>query len=833
MQSKNPLKPLFSSKTLFLFSCLFLNLGLVFGQASYEKLKDFGNSDVMGSDPADVLLLASDGALYGVTSGGGKRQLGTLFKANKDGTGYQVLHHFGIGDDGQAPRGGLLEAVDGFLYGTTSSGASFGMGVIYRVQKDGSDYQILHRFDGYPGGSYATGCLIQGSDGALYGTTAHGGNDTNASSGLVYRLDPAGTNFVVLRYFSGSDGRVPSGALVEGSDGALYGTTYYGGTFDDGVVFRISRDGNSFSVLRVFSWSDNQGEFPNELIEASDGMLYGTTGYGGAGGGIFKLSKTGAGFSSYAFPGSGLSNPLTRLVQGTDGFLYGTTHGGGSYHQGAIFRIAKDWTGFSVLHEFGSVTNDGQSAAFPLAKGDAGTFYGLAGGGQSGAGIIFKVDPSTFAYQIIRQFSSSGGDAANPSANLIESVDGRIYGIAEKGGSAGAGAVFRLHSNGTGYEFVHEFIDSSIDGARPKALLAGVDGALYGVASAGGSSNSGTVFRVTTNGDVMVLHSFAGPPTDGMGPNGLIQASDGDLYGTTDSGGTSNLGTIFKVTSAGSNYLVLRNLGGSPSDGAQPLSGVIEGADGVLYGATQRGVTNDIQKIFRINKDGTDYRLLLELPLPPAEILASPRLLEGSDSWLYGTHSNGDAPYSGLIYKLRKDSTGFAVLHRFAADGSEGWWPKAGIIEGENGLLYGTTSDKGAGGGTVFRIAKDGSGFAVIYSFGSVTNDGAGPSGALLQSKDGRLYGTTTDGGEMSLGSVFRLTTTELTKMKLSWSNGLPVLLWNAVNGVQYSVQWKSNLSSNIWQNLPGDVLATGPDASKSDNPSASGQRFYRVICPR
>ena len=215
---------------------------------------------------------------------GGLTNDGAIFTVNKDGTGYRILHHFAgyaLGDS-QGPNGGLVEGRDGGLYGTLYGN---GPGDVFRIRKDGSGYRLLHTFKRNDvDGTEPNGGLVAGSDGRLYGTTSNGGVGSNGGGlGTVFGISIDGTSYTQLHAFdaSGAQGIEPKAQLVEGTDGALYGTTYSGGTYgfdEGGTVFRLNKNGSSFLVLHNFNGAGGEGCRPQApMLEASDGMLYGTT----------------------------------------------------------------------------------------------------------------------------------------------------------------------------------------------------------------------------------------------------------------------------------------------------------------------------------------------------------------------------------------------------------------------------------------------------------------------------------------------------------------------------------------------------------------------------
>ena len=356
--------------------------------------------EAVGQKPYADVVSGADGILYGTTLGGGSNSAGTVFKVNRDGTSYATLHTFLTdGVDGQSP-GALIQASDGALYGTTSIGGTNRAGTVYKLNGDGGSYRLLHVFGSVAkdGGNPEAG-LIEGRDGGLYGTTFFGGSN---DMGTVFRLSKDGSNYTILVHLgrSASDGANPDTAVTQGADGALYGTTFFGGTNDAGTVFKVNTNGDSYGVLLTFIKSGGDGQNPDAaLMQASNGTLYGTTYSGGASnaGTLFTLDTSGGGYSilrSFKSFGDDARSPLGALVEGKDGMLYGTTYSGGTNGSGVLFKLDRAGTIYSVWRGFGSSGGDGQNPRGGLVLGSDGAFYGTTwNGGQSGLGTVFQIYP--------------------------------------------------------------------------------------------------------------------------------------------------------------------------------------------------------------------------------------------------------------------------------------------------------------------------------------------------------------------------------------------------------------------------------------------------------
>jgi uncharacterized repeat protein (TIGR03803 family) len=293
-----------------------------------------------GLYPSSGICLANDNRLYGVTSGGANNA-GIIFGQNKNGSGFTVLHDFAP-PTGSDPQGTLLQASDGMLYSVAQSGTFFSRGGLYRINLNGSGYALLFPFTGtagpFPGGGYqSNGGLIELPDGKLYGIAGTGGTN---DLGVIFRVDPDGSNYEVLHHFAGPGGANPTGRLLLGSDGLLYGVSYGGGAFGEGVVYRISPNGSAFTVLHHFAEPDGITPFRG-VIEAADGYLYGATFYGSQNQGvIFRMKRDGSTFAVlHRFVNGVGAQPSCELLERSPGVFFGTTSSGGLNSDGVVFRL--------------------------------------------------------------------------------------------------------------------------------------------------------------------------------------------------------------------------------------------------------------------------------------------------------------------------------------------------------------------------------------------------------------------------------------------------------------------------------------------------------------
>ena len=366
-----------------------------------------------------------------------------------------------------------------------------------------------------------------------------------------------------------------------------------------------------------------------------------------------------------------------------------------------------------------------------------------------GASATSTAQAQSYAAQVIYSFSG-GSDGADPMAGLIRDAAGNLYGTTYDGGDYGYGTVFRWDNAGN--ETVLHSFSGGPDGEYPSAgLVRDAAGNLYGTTADGGTSGVGTVFKVDASGKETVLYSFGGG-ADGEYPfAGLVRDAAGNLYGTTADGGTSGVGMVFKVDVNGKEAML--HSFGSGADGQHPFAGLVRDTAGNLYGTTADGGTSGVGTVFKVDASGKEtvlysFRSAADGEYPTAG------LVRDAAGDLYGTTKSGGASGDGIVFKINPAGKE-TVLHTFRG-GKDGEYPYAGLIRGTAGNLFGTTYGGGASGwGTVFEIDPTGK-ETVLYSFAGAA-DGASPEGGLVQDASGKLYGTTKYGGAFGAGTVFEL----------------------------------------------------------------------------
>jgi uncharacterized repeat protein (TIGR03803 family) len=423
---------------------------------------------------------------------------------------------------------------------------------------------------------------------------------------------------------------------------------------------------------------------------------------------------------------------------------------------------------------------------------------------------------------------------SDPSSTLVEGKDGVYYGTTLTDGTEGYGSVFRVTADGV---FSNLFSFSYTNGAFPASpLLFGDDGALYGATRGGGPGGwCGAVFRMSTNGSLTTLASFAGP--DGANPLALVQGRDGAFYGTTISGGAYTNrsiygdGTVFRVTTNG----LLTSLASfAGTNGWAPYAGLVQGRDGALYGTTVYGgpYTNEnadgYGTAFKVTTNGVLTTLVLFAGTNGAH--PSAPLVEGRDGMFYGTAESGAAGW-GSVYRVSPTGT-LTTLVNFDRN-TTGVCPIAGLVEGHDGAFYGVTSQGAFApdrhGGTLFRVTTNGL-LSGIYSFAEA--EGRWPDMALLQGSDGAFYGTCIyGGGPQNGGTLFRLDlATQLFPLK-TLASGLEIS-FSGLPATSYSVLRATN-PSGPWSIMSTVAADTNGIATWVDPLPPPDQAFYRTAIPQ
>jgi uncharacterized protein (TIGR03437 family) len=409
---------------------------------------------------------------------------------------------------------------------------------------------------------------------------------------------------------------------------------------------------------------------------------------------------------------------------------------------------------------------NGYGPVAPLVQGTDGNFYGTTGGATDGSGAtVFKITPAG-AFTSLYTFPTyvNSLSASLGAQGLVQGSDGNFYGTTLNGTNAmdHRGTVFKITPTGT-LTILTNFEQSPFPAYPSGGVIQATDGNFYGTTNAGGAANQGTVFKLTPDGVLTVIYSFIeNNPIGGPNPNGaepvagLVQATDGNFYGMAAAGGQFGVGTVFKITPAGV-LTLLHTFGSSSTDGELPQDGLIQAKDGNLYGTTRTSGTGK-GWIFEITPEGV---------LTPIYIF-------------------GSAPPDG-----------------------EG--PAGNLLQAADGNFYGTTGTGGTGGcrdtlndvtgcGTIFRVTPSGT-ETILYNFGANPNDGQYPDAGLIQDADGNFYGTTSAGGAGGDGTVFKFSLALPDTPAIASSGGV-------LNGASY----QPGISPGSWITIYGTNLSSATD---------------------
>lgn len=766
-----------------LMLCLTLSFSAL-AQHAYRQLREFGFVERSAAQPLTALVEGPGDWLYGTSQGGNG---GVIFRVKKDGSGFSVIFDFN-GTNGLPSDGPLLLGSDGALYGTTLLAESEGTSAkLYRIQPDGTGFTPMTLI----ADPFTISGVIEGQDGRLYGTTLGGGA---YGLGTIFAVSKNGTGFTVLHHFEGgaTDGQFPTVELLEGSDGALYTVTSRGGSGDGGTVCRINKSGAGFALLHHFPASGtNDGRLPNtRLVEGIGGNLYGTTSAGGIGGEdeffngygvVFRVSNDGDVYSIVRrFEDAVHDGQKPRnILVGADGLLYGTSQNAAYAHNvDGVFRMDPDGANFSFVYSW--VTADNQTIQLnALIKSADGNFYGTSrAGSASQVGQAFKLRPNGTQYQSLHDFSLVGGDGSLP-GTLIGDTDGTLYGATLGGGFGDSGTIYKLETSGA-YTILHQFAAQS---GFPLSLLAASDGLLYGTAQEGKQ-----IFRLGKDGlGYTVLTNLTDPLL-----GNLIEGSDFLFYGVTDS-------SIFSLNSDGSSLQEVHTF-----TNAVTPSGIMEGSDGKLYGSALRGGSNNQGMVFRLNKDGGQYQVIYSFVAPTGTLVFPNPLLEAGDGYLYGTTYRAGGASEGTIYRLSKTGA-YEFIHAFASGRGN---PIGRLAEGPGGWLYGVSQESGNFlGGHLFRFRIGGpSPIYILHHFGEGSL-GRDPAVGVTLDPAGGIYGTTQYGGfGEGFGTIFRVDVRPILSARRN--DGNLEISWPH-NGDNYNLEFTPSLALP-WAYYSGGFTNTG-----------------------
>ncbi len=437
---------------------------------------------------------------------------------------------------------------------------------------------------------------------------------------------------------------------------------------------------------------------------------------------------------------------------------------------------------------------------------------------------------------------------------MVQDVDGSIYGTTGGGGTNGNnGTIFRFSAGSSPVTLVSfSGTNGAYLGTSPSQLFKASDGNFYGTTASGGvpdgTNSYGTIFRWSPNGTFTTLISFTGTnlPYLGANPSRLIQGTDGNLYGTTHAGGSTNRfnyfgagynfgdGTVFRISTNGNfNTLFLFTGTNGAYPGRAPLGGLFQDADGSLYGTTEAGGTNDDGTVFKITTNGASVWSFSFANTNGADPQAA--LTQGADGNLYGVTTTYSltklgSPAGSTIFKITTNGALTTLAHLVGSSTVPN--PVAALTLASDGNFYGTTLQGGTGIGTVFKMTPSGV-VSTLYTFIGGGTSGMFPFAGLLQGSDNVFYGVASGGGAYTNGIIYQLSVAlppQFVCPVLGGSGGTLYLSWSAVSGRTYQLEYATDLTSANWTNLGGVTVATNGVINATDYQPPDQQRFYRAV---
>jgi len=696
-------------------------------------------------------------ALVGMTSKGGNYGMGTLFSIIPGDTAL-LQHHslFSASPGSQPGYTHCIEAANGKLYGMTTFGGIHNMGVIFEYDYTTNTYSRVYDFKGVDG-SYPYGSLTEVSNGKLYGMARQNGI---VGDGVIFEYDYLTNTYTKKFDMNSSSGYSPWGSLIKGVNNKLYGMNFAGGAFGKGVIFEYDYISGIYNKKVDFDGINGAGGI-GSLVQASNGHLYGMTLNGGTSnkGVIFEYDYlTGTYIKLFDFDGINGSAPCGSLIEASNGKLYGLTSEGGWSNKGVLFEYDYVSNTFTKKEDLQLPTGGEPFGSMIEVNG---LLYGVTSdGGSFNKGAVFEYDFVNDTYTKKADLNGSNGNA--PQGSLVEAGNGKLYGLTLAGGAYGQGVVFE-------YNPATNIIDRKIslnssNGSAPYgSLMQTANGKLYGMTSEGGTSNKGVIFEYEFNTNTYTkkvdISSCQGDTPYGS----LIQAPNGKFYGVTFYGGTYNEGIYFEYDSSSNSCTKLTDF--LITNGRNPYSSPVLVANGKIYGITSNGGTSGgigCGVIYEYDFQSGTFIKKKDLSTGPGGCHPRSGMVEANGK-LYGMTQFSGGNYWGVIFEYDYLTNTYQKKHDF--DNINGSYPSGSLMQAANGKFYGMTPYGGTNGkGVLFEYDL---GFNVVQKlFDFNGNNGSFPFGSLMQASNGKLYGMTREGGTFNQGVLFEYDYTSYTFIK-------------------------------------------------------------------
>jgi uncharacterized repeat protein (TIGR03803 family) len=668
--------------------------------------------------------------IWGMTKYGGTYEKGVIFKMDEDASNQEVVFSFeGIG----RPEGGLTEFKRDEFYGMTAGGGEFNFGAIYRFESDKGAFIKIIDLNGLETGRYGYGRMILASNGLLYGMTARGGE---YDMGVLFEFDPESGSFIKKIDFDGKGkGSEPLGSLIEADDGSLYGMTSMGGAFEAGVIFRFNPTTGEFKKLFDFD-GDEYGSSPmGNLMQASNGYLFGMTRWGGEHdhGVIFRVHPESEVFAVvFEFDGDKTGRfPHGSLIE-ANGMLYGLTPYGGSFNGGVLFGFDSESGKYNLKYEFTGGVDSGSQPFGSLIQAGNGKLYGILQGYQE-MELMFEFDPSADSYKRL----PFQGIIPRENAVLMESIslasNGNIYFLVNGHTNDIKSINYLYEYNPDVEEITGGYTFNGIEtGDFPTgSLVQGANDLLYGTTSTGGKFDMGVIFEYDP-----FLHTykkivdFERESKGGKPGEGMVLAQNLNLYGLTSEGGHYNKGVLYGLETGNGKFVKLFDFDGV--NGEYPDGVMVSSGNGKLYGTTSSGGAGDSGVLFEFDPETGTFVKLLDFNLQETgREPYSHSLVAAANGFIYGTTHYGGFNDKGVLYQYNPESQDFEVMIHFGSDDSDR--APDNLSRGLDNFLYAFL-----GRGAFLRFDPETRMHSRIHTDVYLAG---GLSGRLTQSSGGKLYG--------------------------------------------------------------------------------------------
>jgi uncharacterized repeat protein (TIGR03803 family) len=745
-----------------LFGAAMFSVSVVAAADSTERVLHEFSAQQHGAWPVGIVS-DSQGNLFGATEYGGEYNLGAIFEfAPKPGGGWTetVIHSFAGGSDGSGAYTPVVDAA-GNVYGV-STGAYGGCNCAYKLARNTQGVwtkTVIYTFQASQG--YVNGVLVIDAAGNLYGALSY---YTNGSFSSVFKLTPSGDTWAETTLYTFSAGAVSNSAiagLVVDSNGNVFGTLSETAAATQGLLFELTASSGGWQATTLYNFVGGaSGSVPVGPLFLANGNVFGTTSSGGdttcdghAGCGVvYELVKgTGGQWTQNVintFHGD-IESPSSPSLGGFDssGNLYGlslTGGAGGCSQCGSVFQLTPSGSGAWKETFLWNFTYPGIYYPNSVAVTPAGQVFGTTttpAGFYYTQGSLFELtprSPGSWGMNLVYVFPFTDGQW--PSPGLVADAAGNLYGTTQDGGTSNLGMVFELSSTAAGWKESTLYNFNSAAGgtyasAGASPLTADGKGNLFGTTELGGVSSLGSVYELSPKAgggwQEQDLYSFS---ENAEPVGGLVFDSAGHMYGVNNIGGPNGVGSVFEMTQNADGTWresEIYSFAGYPNDGANPYAGLTVDSDGNLYGTTELG------------GDGACIRVKNPVGC-------------------------------GTVFELSYTAaTGWTekVMYTFqGAYGDDGSSPTARLIFDGSGNIYGTTStggmfnrncteiDYGPGCGTVFELTPSASGWneTILYKFIGGAKGGSSPSG-LVFDQQGNLYGPLDNAAASDYGAIFKL----------------------------------------------------------------------------